>query len=120
MCRCALEVSVHSTIHSRQWCDWSAVYSPSFGVHGAEIGLVGLTREEIRMQVAHELQQIADTPKKGMQTLFRGSYEALRAQQLAHDAFRHKSETMGELLLIYSDQYPDFRPAYNHDYFFGP
>jgi hypothetical protein len=78
-----------------------------------------LTQEEIRAQVAWELQHIVDGPQKGIQTLFRGSYEALRRQQLAMDSYRHRSETMSEILLIYTEQHPDFGPRYDHDYFFG-
>lgn len=83
-----------------------------------EGGDAGLTREEIRAQVAWELQHIVDTPQKGIQTLFRGTYEALRGQQLAKDPYRHRSETMSEVLHIYGEQHPDFSPGYDHDYFF--
>lgn len=77
-----------------------------------------MTQEEIRVQVALELQHIDDSPQKDIQTLFRGSYEALRAQQLAQDPYRHRSETMQELLQIYGDQYPEFSPNFNREYFF--
>lgn len=78
-----------------------------------------MTPEEIRVQVAWEMQHIEDSPERDIQTLFRGSYEALRMQQLSMDSYRHKSETMSELLEIYGEQHPEFIPAYNSEFFFG-